>query len=43
MYGGISSNQYATFGKSLFIDILTFVVFIVGSYIIFKRKDIKNQ
>lgn len=43
MYGGVSSNQYATFGKSLFIDILTFVVFIVGSYIIFKRKDIKNQ
>ena len=43
MYGGMSSNPYATFGKSLFIDILTFVVFMVLSYFIFYRKEIKNQ
>ncbi len=43
MYGGISSNVYFTFGKSLIIDILTIVVFMVVAYIFFKRKDIKNQ
>ncbi len=43
LYGGLNSNIHATLGKSLFIDILTVLVLIVGSYIIFSRKEIKNQ
>lgn len=43
MYGGVSSNIYASFGKSLVIDVITLILFVVMTYIIFKRKDIKNQ
>lgn len=43
MYGGMSSNIYASFGKSFIIDVITLVLFIVMTYIVFKRKDIKNQ
>ena len=43
MYGGMSSNVYASFGKSFIIDVITLILFVVMTYIIFKRKDIKNQ
>ena len=43
MYGGISSNQYATFTNSLIVNVVTILVLLVLSFIVFKRKDIKNQ
>ncbi len=43
LYGGLNSNVYASLGKSLVIDIVTILVLIVGAYIIFSRKEIKNQ
>jgi ABC-2 type transport system permease protein len=43
MYGGLSSNQYATLGKCLIVDFITLIVLIISSYVIFNKKDIKNQ
>lgn len=43
MYGGMNSNKYATFGTSLVIDIVTILVFGVLAYILFNKKEIKNQ
>lgn len=43
MYGGLDSNKYASFGKSLVIDIITLVGLFVISYILFNKKQIKNQ
>lgn len=43
MYGGLDSNKYASFGKSLIIDIITLVGLFVISYILFNKKQIKNQ
>ena len=43
MYGGISGNQYATFGNALIVNVVTILILLVLSYVVFKRKDIKNQ
>jgi len=43
MFGGLSQNKYSTFGKSLIIDIVTMVGLVALSYILFKKKEIKNQ
>ena len=43
MYGGIVANTYASFGKSLIIDIVTILLLTILSFVLFKRKDIKNQ
>ena len=43
MYGGVHDNVYITFGKSLVIDIFTIVLLTVLSYVVFKKKEIKNQ
>jgi ABC-2 type transport system permease protein len=43
MYGGISGNQYATFTNALIVNVVTILILLVLSYVVFKRKDIKNQ
>ena len=43
MFGGLSENKYSTFGKSLIIDIVTVILLAVLSYVLFKKKEIKNQ
>ena len=41
--GGLPYFQYSTFCKSLIVDVVTIFVLFFISYVIFKRKDIKNQ
>ena len=43
LFGGISANGYATFSKSAFICLVTIILLLIGTYLIFKNKDIKNQ
>jgi ABC-2 type transport system permease protein len=43
MFGRLSSNAYASFGKSLAVDIITILVLLVLSYILFNKKEVKNQ
>ena len=43
MYGGLSSNIHASFGTSLLIDIVTIIVLMILSFVVFKKKEIKNQ
>ena len=43
LFGGISSYDYVTLGKSLCVDVVFLVAFVVGAFIAFKKKDIKNQ
>ena len=41
--GGLPIFKYSTFYKSLAVDIVTVFILFFISYILFKRKDIKNQ
>ena len=41
--GGISANQYVTFGSSIAVVIVTAIIALVLSIWSFKRKEIKNQ
>lgn len=43
LFGGISSNPYASLGLSIFICLLTFVLLAFASFVVFRRRDIKNQ
>lgn len=43
LFGGFSLNKYASLPLSLFVCFVTLVILIGLSFIIFKRKDIKNQ
>ena len=43
MFGGLNPNKYASFGKSIVVDIITLVGLFVVSYILFNKKEIKNQ
>lgn len=43
LYGGMATFQYSTLTKSIIVSVITFIIFFVGSFIVFKRKDIKNQ
>ena len=43
MYGGLSSNIHASFGTSLLVDIVTIIVLMILSFVVFKKKEIKNQ
>lgn len=43
LFGGINENQYITFDKSIIVCVITIVILITLSLIIFKRRDIKNQ
>ena len=42
LFGGISSYKYSNLYLSLFVSIVTFLIFFIGSFICFKKKDIKN-
>lgn len=42
LFGGISSYKYGNLYLSLFVSIITFLMFFIGSFICFKKKDIKN-
>ena len=43
LYGGLPSYKYSNLGLSITISLLTFLIFLIGSFIVFKKKDIKNQ
>ena len=43
LFGGIASNQYITMTSSIIVTVITFVLAFVIGFIVFKRKDIKNQ
>lgn len=43
LFGGISSNQYASLGISVIISILTIFILSILAYGFFKRIDVKNQ
>lgn len=43
LFGGFSLNKYASLPLSLIVCFITLVVLIALSFLIFKRKDIKNQ
>lgn len=43
LFGGIANNSFCTLTKSIIICVVTIVILIVGAFIIFKNKDIKNQ
>ena len=43
LFGGISEYQYVTLGKSIVIDVITIAALVIGTYIVFDKKEIKNQ
>lgn len=43
LFGGISTNQYASFGLSVGICLLTILILIMLTVWLFKRLDVKNQ
>jgi len=43
LFGGISANQYQTLGSNIAVYIITFTIIIGLSFMIFNKKDIKNQ
>ena len=43
MYGGLSFNEYATFTSSLIINIVTILLLVVFSYVLFIRKEISRN
>ena len=43
LFGGISAYKFGSFGVSLTVSIITFLLLFIGSIIVFKKKDIKNQ
>ena len=43
LFGGISTNQYASFGLSVGICLLTILILIMLAVWLFKRLDVKNQ
>jgi len=43
LFGGLSYNKYQTLGGSIAIYVITLVVIVAITFIIFKKKDIKNQ
>ena len=43
LFGGLSMNPYASFGTSIIVCSITFVLLIFGCFYFFNRKDIKNQ
>lgn len=42
LFGGISQYPYTTFGFSMIMNIFYFVIILIPTFIIFKRKNIKN-
>ena len=43
LFGGIPAYKYSNLPTSIIVSIITFLVFLIGSFIIFQKKDIKNQ
>lgn len=43
LFGGISSNPYQTLPMNIVIYVITFVIVVALSFIVFNKKDIKNQ
>lgn len=43
LFGGLSSNEYVTLTSSIIVTCLVFIIIIVVPFIVFKRKNIKNQ
>lgn len=43
LFGGLPSFKYSTLTTSLVVSVITFLVLFVFSFVIFKKKDIKNQ
>lgn len=43
LFGGVSSSEYMTFTNCLVVCVITMVLLIVGAFILFKNKDVKNQ
>lgn len=43
LFGGVSSNPYASLGLSVVVCVLTFAVLTAAAFLCFQRRDIKNQ
>lgn len=43
LFGGLPTFKYATLSTSIVVSVITFLVFFLLSFILFKKKDIKNQ
>ena len=43
LYGGMSSYKYGTLLNSIIVDVVTIVILVAGTIIVFNKKEIKNQ
>ena len=43
LFGGISESKYMSLTKSLVISLITIAVLFIATFVIYKKKDIKNQ
>lgn len=43
LFGGISSNQYSSFGLAVSVCVITIIVLLVVTFVSFNNKDVKNQ
>ena len=43
LFGGLPTFKYSNLGIAIFVSALVFIIFLVGSFIVFRKKDIKNQ
>ena len=43
LFGGMSSYKYGTLLNSIIVDIITILLLIIGTIIVFNKKEIKNQ
>ena len=43
LFGGMSSYKYGTLLNSIIVDIVTTLLLIIGTIIVFNKKEIKNQ
>ncbi len=43
LFGGLPPYEYSSLGISIMVSVITFLIFLIGSFIIFNKKDIKNQ
>lgn len=43
LFGGLPTYKHSSIGIAIFVSALVFVIFLVGSFIVFRKKDIKNQ
>ena len=43
LFGGLPTYKHSSIGIAIFVSVLVFIIFLVGSFIVFRKKDIKNQ